>query len=154
MARLTASPSTAVFGAPFGSGTSSDTWDCGPSVAPDLFKATIAIAPVTDLGILKDTHRMFPDASLVNAFAGSGSSVREGSPIDHVAAIKVPVLMFHGGTDVYTPIDASKSLDGKLKGTTHQLVTGDTLDHQIDDSEARAQLLRTSEEFLRKSLGL
>jgi dienelactone hydrolase len=123
-------------------------------VEPDLFKAAIAIAPVTNLATLKD-NRMLP-AALINAFVGSGSSVQKGSPIDNAAAIRTPVLMFHGGMDMIVHVEESKAMDAKLKsaGKPHELVTWDTLDHQLEDSEARIEMLRKSEAFLRKSLGL
>jgi hypothetical protein len=39
-------------------------------------------------------------------------------------------------------------------GAKCELITWDNLDHQLDDSSARAQMLRKSDEFLRQSLGL
>ena len=39
-------------------------------------------------------------------------------------------------------------------GKPVELVEFEKLDHQLDDSEARAQLLRRSDAFLRKALGL
>jgi acetyl esterase/lipase len=39
-------------------------------------------------------------------------------------------------------------------GNKCELITWDGLDHQLDDSSARIQLLRRSDEFLRQSLGM
>jgi hypothetical protein len=39
-------------------------------------------------------------------------------------------------------------------GAKCELITWDNLDHELDDSSARAQMLRKSDEFLRQSLGL
>ena len=36
----------------------------------------------------------------------------------------------------------------------HELVTFEGLDHQLDDSQARTELLRKSDAFLRAALGL
>ncbi len=42
----------------------------------------------------------------------------------------------------------------KAVGGKCELVTWPDLDHQLEDSAARAQMLRKSDEFLRKALGL
>ena len=39
-------------------------------------------------------------------------------------------------------------------GKSCKLVTWEDLDHQLEDSSARAQLLRASSDFLRQALGL
>jgi acetyl esterase/lipase len=125
-------------------------------VNPDLFKAVIAIAPVTDLALLKAEHQNFGDFQLVSDFVGSGTSMHEGSPIEHAERIKVPVLLFHGGMDFNVSIEESRRMAARLKaaGRDCELVTWGKLDHQLEDSEARAQMLRRSDEFLRKALGL
>jgi dipeptidyl aminopeptidase/acylaminoacyl peptidase len=58
-------------------------------VDPSVFKAVIAIAPVTDLEQLKEDHRYSADFQLVIEYVGSGSHVREGSPLMNAAKIKV-----------------------------------------------------------------
>jgi hypothetical protein len=47
-------------------------------------------------------------------------------------------------------------MDAKLKaaGAVHELVTWDKLDHYLDDSDARALMLRKSDVFLRSSMGM
>jgi dipeptidyl aminopeptidase/acylaminoacyl peptidase len=125
-------------------------------VDPDLFKAVIAIAPVTDLAALREEHRTFSDFVLVSNFIGSGNSVLEGSPVQQAKVIKAPVLLFHGAMDTNVSIEQSRAMDSRLNfySKPHQLVTWDNLDHYLEDGAARAQMLRTSEEFLRKALGM
>jgi hypothetical protein len=41
----------------------------------------------------------------------------------------------------------------KAAGRDCDLVIWDKLDHQMDDSEVRAQMLRRSDEFLHRALG-
>lgn len=79
--------------------------------------------------------------------------MREGSPAENAARIKVPVLMFHGTKDINVRIYQSQMMDEALAaaGVKHELLTFDGLDHQLDDSIARAELLRRSEAFLRAS---
>jgi dipeptidyl aminopeptidase/acylaminoacyl peptidase len=121
-----------------------------------LFKAVVAIAPVTDLAALKEERRRWSDYELVKQYVGEGPHMHEGSPIEHVDRIKVPVLLFHGGRDANVDIQQSKSMAARLKsaGAKYELVTWDDLDHQLEDSAARTEILRKSDEFLRKAFGM
>jgi dipeptidyl aminopeptidase/acylaminoacyl peptidase len=125
-------------------------------VDPSVFKAVVAIAPVTDLPALKEEHRNWSDFELVSQFVGSGPHTREGSPAEQADKIKVPVMLFHGALDRNVNIEQSKLMAAHLTaaGRKCELITWDDLDHYLDDSNARAQLLRRSDEFLRQSLGL
>jgi dipeptidyl aminopeptidase/acylaminoacyl peptidase len=125
-------------------------------VDPDLFKAIIAIAPVTDLGRLKDESRDSSDFGIVTRFVGNGPHVNAGSPAQHSARIKAPVLMFHGDKDLNVNINQSRNMAGNLSsaGKVHELVVYPNLDHSLDDSKAREEMLSKSEAFLRKSLGM
>ena len=64
--------------------------------------------------------------------------------------------MFHGAFDRNVSIEESKHMAKRLTaaGKTNKLVTWEDLDHQLDDSTARATMLRTSDEFIRNALGL
>jgi dipeptidyl aminopeptidase/acylaminoacyl peptidase len=124
-------------------------------VDPSLFKAVVAIAPVTDLEGLKAQFRDTGDFILEKQFIGQGHLVREGSPAQNADKIKVPVLMFHGTFDRTVWISQSEEMKRHLE-SAHvpvQLVTWDKLDHQLEDSDARAQMLRQSDAFLTKSFG-
>jgi len=125
-------------------------------VDPGLFKAVIAIAPVTDLPALKEEHRQWSDFMVVSREIGDGPHVREGSPALNAAKIKVPVLLFHGEMDRNVLIRQSKEMDARLAaaGVPHELVTWPDLDHQLDDSAVRAEMLRKSDAFLRKAMGM
>ncbi|WP_447412624.1 alpha/beta hydrolase family protein, partial [Clostridium perfringens] len=69
-------------------------------VDPDLFKAAIAIAPVTDLAMTKREAEGFENEKLVAAQVGSGPAIAAGSPARHADRFKAPVLMFHGDQDI------------------------------------------------------
>jgi acetyl esterase/lipase len=58
-----------------------------------------------------------------------------------------PVLLSHGAMDVNVSIGQSRRMADRLKaaGKTCELVTWDNLDHGLDDSSARARMLRASE---------
>src|SRR5579862_5016116 len=125
-------------------------------VDPNLFKAVIAVAPVTDLEQLKEEHRYWSNFDLVSAYVGDGAHMREGSPAEHADRIKVPVILFHGEMDRNVNIEQSRRMAAKLKaaGGKCELVTWGDLDHQLNDSDARALMLSKSDEFLRQALGL
>ena len=67
------------------------------AVNPTLFKAVVAIAPVTDLAALKEDYRHWSNYRLESDFIGEGPHMHEGSPIEQAARIRAPVLLFHGG---------------------------------------------------------
>ncbi|WP_232476043.1 alpha/beta hydrolase family protein [Flavisphingomonas formosensis] len=120
----------------------------------DLFKAVIAVAPVTDLQSLKQEAQNFTNDRLVRAFVGDGPAVTDGSPVRHAAAFKAPVLMFHGDQDGNVRIFQSREMDDALRhaGKSSELVVFKGLDHQLDDSDARTQLLARSYDFLKANL--
>ncbi|HEX8238482.1 MAG TPA: S9 family peptidase [Allosphingosinicella sp.] len=121
---------------------------------PGLYKAIVAVAPVTDLGTLVKDAAQFTNYQLVRNFVGTGPHVREGSPAQNAARIKVPVLLFHGDMDLNVGINHSRMMQDRLKGAGAQseLVVYEGLDHQLEDSVVRADLLRRSDAFLRAAL--
>lgn len=120
----------------------------------DLFKAIVAIAPVTDLATLKLESVGFKNYALVKRQIGDGPHITEGSPARNVAAFKAPVLMFHGDRDQNVGVGESRLMTDKLKevGKPVEFVEFKGLDHQLDDSDARAQMLDQADRFLRTHL--
>jgi len=123
---------------------------------PAVFKAVVAIAPVTDLGLLKEEHRRWSDYEYISEYVGEGPHVREGSPAQHGDRFRAPVLLFHGTMDRNVNIEQSQRMESALKsaGARVTLVTFDGLDHQLEDSAARAQMLGRSDKFLRDAFGM
>ncbi len=123
---------------------------------PGLYKAIVAIAPVTDLGIFRQDHLSSSDYRLVDQQIGNGPHVMQGSPAQNVGAIQVPVLMFHGDWDLNVSVRQSQIMERRLRdaGKQVELVTFPGLAHSLDDSAARAKVLQQSDSFLRKALGL
>jgi dipeptidyl aminopeptidase/acylaminoacyl peptidase len=123
---------------------------------PDLFKAIVAVAPVTDLDMLREESRDYTNFYDVDRFIGHGDYVREGSPLKNADKIKAPVLLFHGDFDVNVRVAESRAMAGKLKdlGKKVDYVEFKGLDHQLDDSATRATMLDKSDRFFRTALGL
>lgn len=119
---------------------------------PKLFRKIVAIAPVTDLEKLKEDRRGWQDYQIVSKFIGSGPHVEAGSPARHADAFIAPVLMFHGTMDRNVPVHQSELMNNRLKdaGKQSDLVIYDRLDHYIEDSDARADMLERIGKFLAK----
>ena len=122
---------------------------------PQLFKAVVAIAPVTDLAMLKREYDKYTVARLVSDFVGSGLHVVEGSPLQHATAIKVPVLLVHGDMDQNVGINESVEMEEALRkgGTPVQFLRYRSLDHQLEDAAARKEMLTSIGTLLEKTIG-
>lgn len=125
-------------------------------VDPGVFKAVIAVAPVTDLPELKEEFQKYSNYAVMSQIIGDGPQIHAGSPAEHADRIKVPVLLFHGAEDLNVNIAESERMAQRLKaaGVRCELVTWDGLDHYLEDSAARIQMLKKSDEFLRQAFGL
>jgi dipeptidyl aminopeptidase/acylaminoacyl peptidase len=121
---------------------------------PGLFRALVAIAPVTDLQQAKDDFRGYTNARNQADYIGSGPHIREGSPLRNVSAISAPVLLFHGDRDLNVPIVHSRRMDAALRGAGKQseLVAFPNLEHDLADSTARTQMLQRIGTFLQANL--
>jgi dipeptidyl aminopeptidase/acylaminoacyl peptidase len=121
---------------------------------PDLFKAVVAVAPVTDLALLKSRAMTYTSSGLVRDFIGSGPHVVQGSPAQNAKVFKAPVLMFQGDKDLNVDMSHAKKMDRELRsaGKSSELIMYPKLDHGLRDSTVRADLLRKSDAFLRAQL--
>ena len=115
----------------------------------------IAVAPVTDLQMAKDEARNFTNYDLVQRVIGSGPHIQEGSPLQHASSINAPVLLIHGTLDDRVRYAESKEMDEALRkaGKQSELLTFDGLDHQLNDSDARMQMLTKIGELLDRTIG-
>ena len=125
------------------------------AIEPDLYKSVVAIAPVTDLALLKRESTGFTNSDLVKDFVGSGSNIRSGSPVRNAAAIKVPVLLVHGDLDSNVGIEHSNRMERALSalGKPVTLLRYKGLDHQLEDSAARVEFLTRIGQSLETAIG-
>jgi dipeptidyl aminopeptidase/acylaminoacyl peptidase len=123
---------------------------------PGLFRAVVAVAPVTDLAQLKQEGWNWYYGRIQNDFIGSGPHISEGSPAQNAARLQAPVLIFHGDRDLNVPIQQSRMMADRLKdaGKKVELIVYPNLDHQLADSQARADMLRRSDAFFRAAFGI
>jgi dipeptidyl aminopeptidase/acylaminoacyl peptidase len=73
------------------------------------------------------------------------------SPIEHVAAVTVPVLLVHGRDDTVVPYEQSDVMLSALKraGKSVTLVTMKHEDHWLSRGETRLQMLQATVDFLK-----
>ena len=124
---------------------------------PDLYKAVVAVAPVTDLAMLRRESEGFTNENLEKArVGGGGAMLDEASPLRHADVFKAPVMLFHGDRDINVGFAESQAMNDALHhaGKQSQLVRYGGLDHHLDDSKIRADLLTRADTFLRKSMGM
>lgn len=122
---------------------------------PDSYKAVVAIAPVTDLAALKREAEGFTNARLTEKLIGSGEHVRAGSPLINAARLKVPVLLVHGDLDGNVGVNHSAKMSDALKkaGTSVEFIRYKSLEHQLDDSKARSEMLAKIASLLERTIG-
>ncbi|WP_337658396.1 S9 family peptidase [Sphingorhabdus sp. Alg231-15] len=119
---------------------------------PDLFKAVVAIAPVTDLSLKKRNNNNYYNSAVADDRIGNGPHIKEGSPAQNVAKMKAPVMLFHGDYDRNVRINHSKLMENKLRGAgkTVTFVEYKGLAHSLRRSDVRIDMLEKSSSFLPK----
>jgi dipeptidyl aminopeptidase/acylaminoacyl peptidase len=125
------------------------------AVEPSLFKAVVAIAPVTDLGMLKGDFADYSSDRITREFIGSGVHIEEGSPLRQARRVQAPVLLVHGDKDLNVKVDHSRRMDAALRGAGRksELIEFAGLDHQLEDSDARALMLTRIGTLLADTIG-
>lgn len=103
----------------------------------------------------KTDAQYYTDSDLVKKFIGSGPHLTEGSPLQNVQRIQVPVLLAHGDMDLNVNIRQSRAMQGALQkaGKPVDFLTFKGLDHQLDENEARIAVLTKAGELLDRTIG-
>jgi dipeptidyl aminopeptidase/acylaminoacyl peptidase len=122
-------------------------------VEPGLFKAIVAIAPVTDLSLLKDDLLNWSNYRVTSDYIGSIGPA--ASPAQNAGKIAAPVLLVHGTLDANVAYRQSTTMEGRLRaaGKRVEMMTFEGLDHQLEDGSARAKMLERADGFIRAALG-
>lgn len=130
----------------------------GVTLDPGVYRCAISVAGISDL------KRMLQDAKAGGAeraerywdrYMGVGGPsdplLDKISPIRHLDAVNVPVLLIHGRDDTVVKFEQSQIMFDALKKAKKavELVTLKNEDHWLSRSETRLQMLQASIAFLR-----
>ena len=122
---------------------------------PALYKAVVAIAPVTDLDYLVEDSRNYTSSRLVQQFVGEGPHVAAGSPRRHADRFAAPVALFHGTRDLNVDVRHTQAMERALKAAGKPVIYREyeDLQHGLEDTAARIDMLATIGRFLDEHLG-
>ena len=133
----------------------------GVTIDPGVYRCAVAVAGISDLKRMlaweadqvrysdKDTVRYW---NRFMGVSGPGDPKLDAiSPIKHIDAVKVPVLLIHGKDDTVVPFEQSTVMFDALRSAKKdvQMVTLKHEDHWLSRGETRLQMLESSVEFLR-----
>lgn len=122
----------------------------------DLFRCSVDIAGVSDLGLLIDEGHNWVISDVVKKQIGTDpAKLKLNSPRIHAAEFGVPLLMLHGDSDAQVPFEQSDEMHSALKraGKPHRFVAVPDADHSFSAEKSRVILLREIQTFLAEHLG-
>jgi dipeptidyl aminopeptidase/acylaminoacyl peptidase len=133
----------------------------GVTLDPGVYRCAISVAGLADLKRMldwvnakhlsaKNVEQRYWDRFM--GVTGPGDpGLSRISPIDHVDAINVPVLLIHGRDDTVVPFEQSEVMFKALRRSQKsvELVVLDHEDHWLSRSETRLQMLKSTVAFLR-----
>jgi dipeptidyl aminopeptidase/acylaminoacyl peptidase len=129
----------------------------GVTLDPGVYRCAVSVAGISDLKRMLQAVNPYADLErrYWNRFMGvSGPSdplLQQLSPIKHVDAINVPVLLIHGRDDSVVRFEQSDVMFDAMKHAKKdvEMVALKNEDHWLSRSETRLQMLQASVAFLR-----
>ncbi|HEY6922685.1 MAG TPA: prolyl oligopeptidase family serine peptidase [Steroidobacteraceae bacterium] len=128
----------------------------GVTLDPGVYRCAVSVAGISDLKhMLQQSSSDSSERRFWNRYMGvSGPSdpvLQQISPIKHIDAINVPVLLIHGRDDTVVTFDQSRDMYDAMKRAKKdvEMVTLKKEDHWLSRSETRLEMLQSSVEFLR-----
>ncbi|HRJ02719.1 MAG TPA: prolyl oligopeptidase family serine peptidase [Hyphomonas sp.] len=135
----------------------------GAAFTPDVYKCSIAIAPVSDLNaMLQESRQKYGRDHWVISYweraMADGDARRKKlqaiSPVNAASQVNVPVLLIHGSDDTVVPISQSEQMDRALRAARKpvEFVRLKGEDHWLSIADTRLQLLAEVDRFLKTHL--
>jgi len=133
----------------------------GASLDPGVYRCVVSVAGISDLRSwlhsVNHEHYGLDTAAqrywerFIGASGPNDPSADAISPLRHLDAIKVPVLLIHGKDDTVVPFEQSQVMYEALRNAHKEveLVPLKAEDHWLSRSATRLQMLETSVAFLR-----
>ncbi len=129
----------------------------GVTLDPGVYRCAVSFGGLSDLRRMRDwtaeNHRSMQ--RYWDRFMGISdnkeASLDEISPIKHISALTVPVLLIHGKDDTVVPYEQSEIMVDALKkaGKSVEFVTLKHEDHWLSTGATRLQMLQATADFLR-----
>jgi len=130
----------------------------GITVESGIYRCAVSVAGISDLRRFRkwtiDNHQGLSQRYW-DRFMGTADkndpALLAVSPIEHVSAVSVPVLLIHGRDDTVVPYEQSDVMLSALKraGKSVEMVTLKHEDHWLSRGETRLQMLQASVAFLK-----
>jgi len=130
----------------------------GVTVESGIYRCAVSVAGISDLRRFRKwtiANEVGMSQRYWDRFMGTADQKDPAliaiSPIEHVAAVTVPVLLIHGRDDTVVPFEQSDVMESALKraGKSVTLVTMKHEDHWLSRSETRLQMLQATVDFLK-----
>jgi dipeptidyl aminopeptidase/acylaminoacyl peptidase len=123
----------------------------------DLVRAAVSMYGVTDLLELAETTHRFESRyldRLVGVLPDAADRYGDRSPVNHAAAIRVPVLVLHGDTDPVVPLAQAERLIGAIRAAGGKIETRvyEGEGHGWSQPDTIADVYERTESFLRRTV--
>jgi dipeptidyl aminopeptidase/acylaminoacyl peptidase len=132
----------------------------GVTIESGVYRCAVSVAGLSDLRRFRKwtiANQMGSAQRYWDRFMGTADqndpALLAISPIEHVAAVTVPVLLIHGRDDTVVPFEQSDVMLSALRraGKSVTLVTMKHEDHWLSRSETRLQMLQATVDFLKEN---
>ena len=130
----------------------------GVTVQSGVYRCAVSVAGISDLRRFRKwtiANEMSWSQRYWDRFMGTADQKDPAliaiSPIEHVDAVTVPVLLIHGRDDTVVPFEQSDVMLSALQraGKAVTMVTMKHEDHWLSRSETRSQMLQATVDFLK-----
>jgi dipeptidyl aminopeptidase/acylaminoacyl peptidase len=120
---------------------------------PAIYRAVVAIAPITDLSSYKADWSDYTAGNRVRKLIGDAEL--DASPVRRASSIQAPVLLVQGTVDAAVRNTQSREMDEALRkaGKQSELLEFAGLDNQLRDSDARRTMLLKIGQLLDRTIG-
>jgi dipeptidyl aminopeptidase/acylaminoacyl peptidase len=120
-----------------------------------VYRCAVSVAGLSDLRRFRKSHGVGGTQRYWDRFMGvkdqNDPTLIAISPIEHVAAVTVPILLIHGRDDTVVPYEQSDVMLSALQraGKSVTMVTLKHEDHWLSHGDTRLQMLQATVDFLK-----